>query len=266
MDYKEKYNTALERARDLMTNQNPPAFDKHLIEMVFPELKESRDERIKREILELVSIAGNGNQFEEIKDWLEQQGEKDPCIGCTNDKGCVTCVNGNMKETKFESTFKIGDWFVNNIRKDVFLIKSFNKNGYCTLEDIKGNIISPCLPPCENDSHIWSIEDAKDGDVLTAEVQRGELGYYSDHTSYEEITFIYIKTLEDLEDTDNIHCCCYVDYTNSLFLSQAKFLKYLIRNVKPATKEQRENLFTQLRRCKIHYDSKNNKLTKLKYD
>ena len=31
---------------------------------------------MKREILELVSIAGNGNQFEEIKDWLEKQDKK----------------------------------------------------------------------------------------------------------------------------------------------------------------------------------------------
>ena len=35
--------------------------------------KESENERIKQEILELVSIAGNGSQFEEIKDWLEKQ-------------------------------------------------------------------------------------------------------------------------------------------------------------------------------------------------
>lgn len=31
------------------------------------------DERIKKEILDLVSISGNGNQFEEIKEWLEKQ-------------------------------------------------------------------------------------------------------------------------------------------------------------------------------------------------
>jgi len=41
VNYKKKYKEALERARVLMTNQNPPAFDKHLIEMVFPELAES---------------------------------------------------------------------------------------------------------------------------------------------------------------------------------------------------------------------------------
>ena len=40
-------------------------------------LKESEDDKMKREILELVSISGiDYNQFEEIKDWLEKQGEQ----------------------------------------------------------------------------------------------------------------------------------------------------------------------------------------------
>ena len=38
--------------------------------------QDSEDERIKKEILDLVSISGNGNQFEEIKDWLEKLGYK----------------------------------------------------------------------------------------------------------------------------------------------------------------------------------------------
>jgi len=72
MDYEQKYNAALGRAKEKYSACSAPA----LLEYIFPELKESEDERIKREILELVSIAGNGNQFEEIKDWLEKQGEK----------------------------------------------------------------------------------------------------------------------------------------------------------------------------------------------
>lgn len=71
------YDDALERAKECRIDGlslHQPVKD--VIEHIFPELKESKDERIKREILELVSIAGNGNQFEEIKDWLEKQGEK----------------------------------------------------------------------------------------------------------------------------------------------------------------------------------------------
>ena len=44
------------------------------------EMFESEDERIKKEILNLVSISGNGNQFKEIKEWLEKQKDKDALI------------------------------------------------------------------------------------------------------------------------------------------------------------------------------------------
>jgi len=68
-----RYDEALERAKKLQETCDSTAVV-GWCEYIFPELKESEDERIKREILELVSIAGNGNQFEEIKDWLEKQG------------------------------------------------------------------------------------------------------------------------------------------------------------------------------------------------
>lgn len=71
-NYEEKYKAALGWMQSLYGGLHGAT--KEEAEKYFPELKESEDERIKREILELVSIAGNGNQFEEIKDWLEKQG------------------------------------------------------------------------------------------------------------------------------------------------------------------------------------------------
>lgn len=69
MNYKEKLKLAKEAL-------DSGSYDKETIEYIFPELRESEDERIRKEILQLVSISGNGNQFEEIKDWLEKQGEQ----------------------------------------------------------------------------------------------------------------------------------------------------------------------------------------------
>ena len=97
--YEQKYKEALERARDLMTNQNPPAFDKHLIEMVFPELKMSEEERIKKALIKILNeIVINTNYKElgidyNIRDiiaWLEKQGE-------------------NKLTDKVEPKFKVGD-------------------------------------------------------------------------------------------------------------------------------------------------------------
>ena len=69
MNYEQKYKDALRRAKKLYGEGTIT----ECLGWVFPEL-EDEDERIKREILELVSISSNGNQFEEIKDWLEKQG------------------------------------------------------------------------------------------------------------------------------------------------------------------------------------------------
>lgn len=74
MDYEQKYKHALERTKDLMTNQNPPAFDKDLISIVFPELKENEYEKMKFLIKSCVyasNITTEGR--EEIFTWLEKQ-------------------------------------------------------------------------------------------------------------------------------------------------------------------------------------------------
>ena len=84
MNYKKKYEEALERARDLMINQNPPAFDKHLIEIVFPELKETEDERIRKAIKKALQVRCDGSRIisdepvtlEEAIAWLEKQGKQ----------------------------------------------------------------------------------------------------------------------------------------------------------------------------------------------
>ena len=76
-DSNKLHEETLKIAKSLM--ESDPALKDWVTEK-FPELKESEDERIRKEILELISISGNGNQFEEIKDWLEKQGEQKPTI------------------------------------------------------------------------------------------------------------------------------------------------------------------------------------------
>jgi len=70
------YDEAVKKAEAIIKNYSKDKASITVLEHIFPELKEGEDERIKKEILELVSISGNGNQFEEIKDWLEKKIEK----------------------------------------------------------------------------------------------------------------------------------------------------------------------------------------------
>ena len=151
-----------------------------------------------------------------------------------------------------EPKFKVGNWFVNNNRKDIFLIKSININGYYTLEDIKGNIISPCLPPCESDSHLWTIEDAKDGDVLATE------------------NFIFI--FKNIDNGNGVHYYCQYEISkhendNQFDIALPQSLMGRVSNsishYSPATKEQRNLLFQKMKEAGYEWDADKKELKKI---
>ena len=74
MNYEEKYEEALKRAKYYHDRDNI-----EFLENIFPELKESEDERIRKAILELVKqsthILNPMNQKSMIA-WLEKKGEQ----------------------------------------------------------------------------------------------------------------------------------------------------------------------------------------------
>ena len=90
-DYKKKYNDALERARDLMSNQNYSDLDKLLIETIFPELKDVKEDentRIKKVLIDYFQKYKEqedcgiktfyGIPTDDILAWLEKRGEQKP--------------------------------------------------------------------------------------------------------------------------------------------------------------------------------------------
>lgn len=83
MDYERKYKLALERARQFI--EHPLQEDSaNIVEYIFPELKESEDERIRKTIIRF--FKDNYPNETEMYDgsvtvgkalaWLEKQGEK----------------------------------------------------------------------------------------------------------------------------------------------------------------------------------------------
>ena len=86
-DYKKKYEEALERASHIK-DYNTVATPQEVAELLFPELKESEDERIRKILIEQVErwheCALKNNVVQDIKDlagaiaWLEKQGKQKP--------------------------------------------------------------------------------------------------------------------------------------------------------------------------------------------
>jgi len=82
MDYKEKYNAALVRARQFI--EHPLQEDsENIAEYIFPELTMSEDERIRKALIEMIHDT-TGDECEDcyhvskesVLAWLEKQGEK----------------------------------------------------------------------------------------------------------------------------------------------------------------------------------------------
>lgn len=87
MDYENKYKEALERARKINSGEGVAASSGWSVcETIFPELKESEDERIRKMIIYQMErwhkAALENNAVQDIKDsadaitWLEKQGEQ----------------------------------------------------------------------------------------------------------------------------------------------------------------------------------------------
>lgn len=124
MTEKEKakaYDEAIERTKKLYSNG--------IAEEIFPELKESEDEKIRKEIISILRNAywtSNRNRFNELVAWLEKQKDKDKLIQ-------------ELGEYKVKYTQEVLGKYINNMsNKDgerlrktaIAFLKDFAEQGY----------------------------------------------------------------------------------------------------------------------------------------
>lgn len=240
--------------------------------------QDSEDERIKKEILDLVSISGNGNQFEEIKDWLEYkpQGktaleaimeEKSPVesLGISPEKyeeivnECIygktisafDYENADIQQKDFapkvEPKFKIGQWIV---WQDKCYKVNYNGCGY-ELVDQDGLSTSLEYGTVEESAHVFAIQDAKDGDTLC---YKDEISLYKHD----------IKNCTKQETTFGgfvYHCC----YDGKRFITDSLYslTEQDKMDIHPATKEQRDLLFAKMKEAGYEWDTEKKELKML---
>ena len=88
MDYEKVYKEALERAREWYNNPNSSSIGKSYLYAVFPELKESKDDKIRKAIIAHIESLKHYDSYygvspKEMVAWLEKQGDTSETI----DKG-----------------------------------------------------------------------------------------------------------------------------------------------------------------------------------
>ena len=168
---------------------------RYVLETLFPELAESEDERIKKELIEyLVKQTKIQNLYEACEDsdenvatskkknkefqtwiaWLEKQGEQKANYTTIVEtgNGSINALvtrelsnNGYVEQKpadKVEPKFKNGQWIV---WQDKCYKVNYNGCGY-ELFDQNGLSTSWGYKVIEDNAHLWTIQDAKEGDVL----------------------------------------------------------------------------------------------------
>ena len=113
MNYEKKYKEAHERAKEWSEGRYGHSVDdtpKDIAEYIFPELKESEDERIRKKIVAVIEDCLNIRpqlieevDYLQIKEWLKKQGSQ---ILANSAK---TCKDEQNPTDKIEPKFKVGD-------------------------------------------------------------------------------------------------------------------------------------------------------------
>jgi len=139
---------------------------------------------------------------------------------------------------KIEPKFKVGDWVV--CGKLVTQITSIENDGYTNSD--QGFISFEMAKKF----HLWTIQDAKDGDVLAVEPIEG-------HPS----SFVAIYKKQNGEDFDSY---CFVGFDGKFYKGENG---HSTEEIHPATKEQRDLLFQKMKEAGYEWDAEKKELKKI---
>lgn len=227
MGYKKKYKEALERAREFQKSKDGLCV--LTAESIFPELKESEDERIRKTLLESFEYQIKesypdkewicGVKLKEIVAWLEKQGEK-------------------KATDKVEPKFKVGFWIITkdkNVHKDYSICKIVEiENNRYHLEN--GDYLD--IDTLEQyDYYLWTIDDVKDGDVLVDVY--GNIGIFQKNDDFDWSSYC------SLGPNGGFRCFA---------------IEHELDGSHPATKEQRDLLFKKIEEAGYQWDAKKKEL------
>ena len=184
---------------------------------------------------------------------LDEQGEQKPVLDFKASNWYVSKVDGKIHDMTYNPTNKI---------KPKFKVGDYIVSDYCTgrVIEITSDAylldIGQGIPfSCEYNVHLWTIQDAKDGDMLI------------DKSGSRECPFIFKETKPSDIKTDMLNPLAVLGYCGiggagftkgSGWGDTANCIYY------PATKEQRDLLFQKMKEAGYEWDAEKKKLRKIK--
>lgn len=217
---------------EMIANINPESLQK---------TKEQMTTEVEQQIkgcIGMILTDANERRFEdfgvtlkECLEWLEEQGEKlDAELGQSE--------VAKTSDQKLEPKFHPGDWVIDNVGKIYQIEKAFKS----TVKDIFGyTIVGGGYLNDNDDVRLWTIQDAKDGDVLANDhhiliLKESVYDWYTNGTPYSVKAYCGIKPNGNFEiGKDNWSFCGTI-------------------HIHPATKEQRGLLFRKMEEAGYQWD------------
>ena len=191
-----------------------------------------------------------------VKNWLEKQGESytkrdvdDAFVeGMVYAKSELEKQGERKVADKIGSKFNVGDWVfieeVKGYKNGPFQIKSVDSFGYSfdeyhTIPFMYEELLSK-----------WTIQDAKDGDVLYHKAENG---------------IEYIVMSKGLNEHNNIDSYFRYNSIDGFSIDIPSVLSAKYDSITPATKEQRDLLLKKMHEAGYTFDFEKKELTKLKF-
>lgn len=250
------YDNALKRAKEWMAGKYghyDSDTPQEIAEFIFPELKENEDEKMWKAIYNAIKYLETELSWDFLDDvdildvyaWLEKQSNK------SQGKSVLEAI----KEEKIDNTdnvepkFHEGDIIKHNKANIICKVVS-NNSGCYHIENIEtsGGIE---LWNAEQNFHLWTIEDAKDGDVLCI--------YECDEP---KIVFIF-KGIFKKHCALSYHCYYNIMYPYFSGSEKGCLVSSNKEDVKTATKEQHELLLQKMKEAGYEWDVDKKELKKI---
>ena len=162
--------------------------------------------------------------------------------------------NAEKKELKKIDALNVGDCVVNNNSGDVFQVTEIKDDEYC-LWPLYGEICGYLrIIDVDTDYHLWTIEDAKDGDVLVTPPIKG---------SENNVQIFIFKGINNRDYVDNcIEYYCRV-CEGVFYENKTGFMGTTSSTFYPATKGQRDFLSQKMKEKGYEWDAEKKELKKI---
>ena len=232
------------------------------LDTIIPELRESEDERIMKDVKRAISVALDYSYFDKetannCLAWLEKQGYTKKDVDDAYLKGICNTKHELEKQSeqksvdKIEPKFHEGEWIISNDKKSTYQVIEVKRGIYVIRDNVDNHEYHIGIEECEKSGRLFTIQDAKAGDVLC---YKDEISLYKHD----------IKNCTKQETTFGgfVYYCCY-DGKRFIMDSLYSLTEQDKPDIHPAAKEQRDLLFQKMKEAGYGWDSEKKELKKL---